>query len=114
MSVKIDINKPRIRSRVNNAWRGQLPVLSEQVLKDCNKYAKLDQGPLIASSQTASDLQNGVLVWDTPYAARQHWEIQTAYKDKNPNASWHWKLVAKSKHKKQWNKLAQKEFDKRL
>lgn len=113
-AVKVEINHVKIKARVGTAFDKALPALSEQILKDCNYYAKQDQGDLIRSSQTASNLAQGVLVWDTPYAARQHWEIRQASTDQNANATWRWTLVAKSKKIKSWTKLAQKEMDKHL
>lgn len=108
MGVHIQINKSAIKQKVVSAWQSGLHPLSEQVLKDCNAYCKLDQGALMASSQTHSELSKGRLIWATPYAARQHWEIRTASTDANPNASWRWTLVAKSTHVKAWTALAQR------
>lgn len=82
-------------------------MLATQILKDCNFYCKEDTGMLIASSLIHSDLKNGKLVWQTPYAARQYYKIPTAYKDVNPNASWRWVEVAKNNFKHDWERQAQ-------
>ena len=107
MSVVIDINTFDIARNIDAAWKKGLQMLSSQVLKDCNKYCKEDTGMLIASSLIHSDLKNGKLVWQTPYAARQYYEIRTAYKDVNANATWRWVEAAKTAYYDQWNRQAQ-------
>lgn len=108
MPVKIMINRHAVEAAVRGAWEKGLPLLSEEVLNDCNQYCKEDTGALIASSQIHSKLKEGVLVWQTPYARRQYWEIRTAYRDVNPHASWKWCEVAKRAHADRWQKQAQK------
>lgn len=86
--------------RYRQAFEQNLPNLSREVLDDCNFYCKEDTGALIASSETASDLAHGHLVWNAAsekgyvYAARQHYIIHTAHTTVNPNATWMWTLVA--------------------
>ena len=108
MPIKIQINKDAVKAQVMGAWDKGLAILSEEILNDCNQYCKEDTGALIASSLTHSRPQEGKLIWQTPYARRQYWEIRTAYTDVNPNASWKWCEVAKTKCKKKWAKQAQR------
>lgn len=114
MPVKININKAAVRRHAKEAWDKVLPTLSEEVLKDCNYYAKEDTGALIASSQIASRLAEGTLTWSTPYAARQYYEIRTASHDQNPNATWRWCEAAKRKYKEKWRKQAEKLMEENL
>ena len=107
MPVKIKINERKILDKFDKAWSTGLGMLSSQILADCNRYCKEDTGMLIASSLIHSDLKHGRLVWQTPYAARQYYEIQTAYTDVNPNASWRWCEVAKKLHISDWCRSAQ-------
>ena len=107
MAVKIIINENSIKAKIDNAWDSGLEMLSSEILRDCNKYCKEDTGMLIMSSFIHSDLKKGRLIWNTPYAARQYYEIRTAYKDKNSNASWRWCEVAKNNHLEQWQRQAQ-------
>ena len=107
MSVKIKINENSIVAKIDDAWENGLEMLSSQILKDCNRYCKQDQGYLIMSSFIHSELKKGRLVWNTPYAARQYYEIPTAYKENNPNASWRWCEVAKQNHVADWGRMAQ-------
>lgn len=107
MSVKFQIDARAIKVKIDAAWETGLEMLSSQILKDCNRFCKEDTGMLIISSYIHSDLKKGRLVWQTPYAARQYYEIQTAYKDVNSNASWRWCEVAKGQYKDVWGRQAQ-------
>lgn len=108
MPVTIRMNKDAVKAQVIGAWEKGLPKLAEEILGDCNTYCKERTGALIASSLIHSVPAEGKLIWQTPYARRQYWEIRTAYTDVNPNASWKWCEVAKTKHKQKWAKQAQR------
>ena len=73
MAVKISIDRSRVAARIKAGKMAMVSAVAEQALSDCNYFAKRDQGTLIESSQTASDVENGQLVWDTPYARRQYY-----------------------------------------
>lgn len=107
MAVRIQINENTIQAKIDNAWTNGVEMLSSEILRDCNKYCKEDTGMLIMSSYIHSDLKKGRLVWQTPYAARQYYEIRTAYHDVNAEASWRWCEVAKNNHKGKWARQAQ-------
>lgn len=107
MSVKIQIDGNKIAAKIDNAWKSGLEMLSSEILKDCNYYCKEDTGMLIMSSFIHSRLREGLLIWQTPYAARQYYEIRTAYKDVNHNATWRWCEEAKNRHKDEWARKAQ-------
>lgn len=107
MSVKIKISEQGIKATIDNTWKSGLEMLSSQILRDCNEFCKEDTGMLIMSSYIHSKLDKGLLIWNTPYAARQYYEIQTAYKSPNANASWRWCEVAKSRYLNRWAQQAQ-------
>ena len=102
MAVKVQIDANKIIYKIDRTIKNGLGMMSSIILSDCNKYCKEDTGMLIISSIIHSDLDNGKLVWQTPYAARQYYEIRTAYKDVNSLAQWRWCEVAKTNHKKRW------------
>ena len=106
MPVRINISQSAVTARVTGAFQAGLPQLSEEILNDCNQFCKEDTGTLIASSLVHSRPQEGKLIWQTPYARRQYWEIRTAYTDRNPKATWKWCEVAKANHKEQWSRQA--------
>lgn len=108
MKVTVKFDTARCTMRITNQFNSNLGLLSSEILNDCNQYAKEDTGMLISSSYIHSKLDQGLLIWQTPYARRQYWEIPTAYKDVNPNATWKWAEVAKKKHLDRWIRQAQK------
>lgn len=108
MPVKINIKKDAVVARVTGAFKTALPLLSEEILNDCNQYCKEDTGMLIASSLVHSLPREGKLIWQTPYARRQYWEIRTAFQSVNPNATWRWCEYAKQRYLLKWNRQAQK------
>ena len=107
MAVKVDVNETLIKINIDRAIKDGMKPLCSQILKDCNEYCKEDTGMLIASSLIHSQLDEGLLIWQTPYAARQYYAIPTAYKDVNPKATWRWCEVAKNTYKERWIKQAQ-------
>lgn len=114
MPVKININKNAVAAKVMGAFEKTLPVISEEILNDCNQYVKWDMGMLAQSSYIQSDFKHGVLIWETPYARRQYWEIKTAYTGVNPGARWKWAHYAKSKHMAKWERQEQALMKKNL
>lgn len=105
MAVKININKSAVVAKIDSAWGRNLYILSSEILADCNQYCKVDQTILRKSSMIHSKLSEGKLIWQTPYARRQYWEIKTAL---TPGTTWKWCETAKRKHKAQWTQLANK------
>lgn len=76
MNVTVKFDKAACIERVRGAAEGKaLLIASEQVLKDCNYYCKQDQGTLISSSITHSQLEKGKLIWKTPYARHLYYGI---------------------------------------
>ena len=108
MPVWINIPQSAVTAKVTGAFQSVLPQLSEEILNDCNQYCKEDSGTLIASSHVHSRPQEGKLIWQTPYARRQYWEIRTAFKTVNPGATWRWCEYAKQRHKSRWERQAQR------
>ena len=109
MAVKISIDRSRVAARIKAGEMAMVAAVAEQALADCNYFAKRDQGTLIESSQTASDLENGLLVWNTPYARKQYYTGAPSL-DQNPNASILWCEKAHDRFGHDWQKIAQKNF----
>ena len=114
MPVKININKGAIVAKVEGAWKKSLPILTEEIMNDCNQYVKVRDHALEQSALTHSRPQEGLIIWQTPYARRQYWEIRTAYTDVNPNATWKWAEVAKQHCKAKWQRKAQQQMEMNL
>ena len=108
--VSITIDRARIAARIKAGVEQMIPAVSEQALADCNYFAREDTRGMIASSETASDLQKGELVWNTPYAKKVYY-TGIPSTTRNPNASLQWCEKAKNTYGKDWQKIAQKAFD---
>lgn len=109
--MKVKMDKGRVRVRIEERCaRKVIPALSEQILADSNDYARMDTGALIQSSLLHSTPQTGRLEWRTPYARKVYY-TGTPSQDKNPRASRQWVEVARKNHKKDWEKLAQKLYE---
>ena len=108
MPVKINISKSTVLAKVMGDFKEILPPLVEEIKNDCNRYCKFAEGHLTESADTNSKPEEGKIIWQTPYARRQYWEIRTAYRTVNPEARWRWCEYAKQHHMEQWNRQAQK------
>jgi hypothetical protein len=111
MPVKIIMNRHNVETRVEYAFKKGMGVLANEILNDCNQYCKMDSGNLIASSYIHSKLDEGKLIWQTPYARRQYWEIKTSL---TPGRTWKWCETAKRKHIEQWKRQAQRALEMNL
>ena len=107
MPVKINIDNAKVLTKIDVAWSKATAPLAGEILADCNEYCKMDTGALIASSITHSQLDKGLLVWATPYARRQYYEIRTASTDYHELATWRWAEVAKNRWREKWARQAQ-------
>lgn len=105
MPVQINIDQNQCAAKVSGAWDKALYALSVQILNDCNQYVKVDQHTLESSSYVHSLLSNGKLIWQTPYARRQYWAIETSL---TPGRTWKWCETAKRKYLSDWQKMAEK------
>ena len=105
MPVQIKINPNKVGAKVMGAWKEALPKISEEILADCNEYVKVDQHTLELSSLSHSKLNEGKLIWETPYARVQYWKIKTSL---TPGRTWKWCETAKRKNKDRWYKLAER------
>lgn len=97
--MKISINPAQVTAHVDEAWKKALPLITYEVLRDCNEFAKLRTGALRASAHSSSLINEGIIRWNTPYARRQYWKIPTAYE---PGTQWQWCEGAKAKYSQRW------------
>lgn len=108
MSVIVSTDFRAITERVARDRRKMIFKVTTQALKDSNNYARRQSGDLIKSSLIATDYENGLLVWNTPYAKRVYW-TGVPLGNKNPKARLMWAHFAKTQHNKEWLKIAQRE-----
>ena len=105
MPVKIRIDPNQCAARVQGAWNKGLRDLSVEIRAHCNQYVKINEHTLEGSSYDQSILEQGLIIWQTPYAKRQYWEIRTSL---TPGRTWKWCETAKRKHKADWQRQAEK------
>lgn len=88
-----------------------IDIISQEHLKDANRYAPMDTGNLIRSSQMHSDFGKGILKWVTPYARRLYYNPQFSFsKDSNPYARGYWSEEAKRDNVKKYQRMLIKLF----
>lgn len=106
-SVKINVYNPSLTARRLKTlfYTNALPVLSEQILTDCNVYVRMQSGALADSAHTESGGRR--IVWSTGYAKRVYY-TGTPRRNRNPNASLRWCEVAKRAHAVDWAAQASK------
>lgn len=110
--MKITISKAQVHAKVDTAWKQTLAPLTEEILADCNQYVKRSPNHTMRdSSLIHSKPSEGLIVWETPYARRQYWEIKTAL---TPGTTWKWIETAKRKHLSEWKEKAQRGFSSNL
>lgn len=111
--VRLESNVSEFVERFQGLAEKARYLMASQVLADANKHARMDTGEMILSSQRASDLPKGLIVWDTPYAKRVYF-TGTPSTDRNPDAELMWVHVARDRYGKDWiamlENLARKEI----
>lgn len=129
VNVRFDIRGPDMRVVADKALKKAIAATAIQALKDCNKYCKFDYGGLIfssvihtqlagtvrtsdipqqemqwASAAEGSDIENGVLIWNMPYAEYQY-SFPGAHTDKNTLATSEWCKWAENACGDNWKKV---------
>ena len=140
VKVNFQFNTAQTIMKIEGAAKRAVGITAQQVLADCNEYCPQDQSVLINSSEIHSDLPNGKLVWQTPYArflyhgvvmidpkTRSTWAregqnkiVKTPEKElsfdksKNPKAGSHWCERAQADCGEDWKKIYEKAFKEEL
>lgn len=110
MGIRVTTSLGGVHAAIDRKEKRVKEALGQQILKDSNYFAPQDTGALINSSIIASDLQKGILVWDTTYARKLYWNPQLNFShDVNPNAQGKWFEAAKSIYLSTWVAMAKKE-----
>ena len=106
MKIDVNLNIPKVASKLVGHMKSLQPILDMQVLKDSNFYAPMDTGNLISSGVTGSNIGSGELVWNAPYAKKMYYGVDYDFsKDSNPNARAKWFEEAKAQNLKAWEKI---------
>lgn len=110
-NVKIKRDTARIARRIESGAQAVRTAVTEAVVKYGNLYVRQDQGALKDSALIASRPEDGLAIWDTPYAKRVYY-LGEPSKDVNPMASLQWAEKGVKTHRKELDKVAQNAFTK--
>ncbi len=98
MSVTVRLDVPKIIENSEEANRRAIFAMSNQVLADSNQLCPFGKGDLRSSAINNSDLENGVIKWDTLYAQYLYYGLLMVA----PNGS-AWAKTGERKHVKEPN-----------
>ncbi|QWI52519.1 minor capsid protein [Bacillus mycoides] len=106
--VNVQVDTGMLESKVISATEKAQFALDQQVLKDSNYYAPEDTGELIRSGVRFSQLGEGHVEWNTPYARRLYYNPQYKFShDTNTNAQGLWFEAAKAAHLDDWVRIVE-------
>lgn len=111
VKVTVKLNQSAVEKKMKAASEKAVAIVTQQALKDCNKYCKQDQDGILNSSLIHSNFSKGEMRWKTPYVRIQYY-LDATRKEKNPNARKMWAHHAASVHGNEWLKAMQKAFSK--
>ena len=112
MKLDIQLNIPATENRLSKHVQTAQRALDAKVLQDSNFYIPMNSGSLKNSGITATVIGSGKVEWSAPYAADQYYGNPNKSHQKNPNARMKWFEVAKAQKLKEWEKLANDEYNK--
>ena len=110
MSFKITFDKQAVKARITGIKDRDIPIMCSEALKDANFYCREDSGELIRSAIRASQLEKGLLIWNTPYAKRMYYNGFPST-DRNANASLMWAHKGFESNRKKYERMLQKLAD---
>jgi len=112
LNIDVKINQNQVRKKVNTGIDRAQFALDQQVLKDSNYFIPEREAYLKDSGVAHSQIGEGLVAWQTPYARRLYYNPQYNFsKDKNPNAQGLWYEVAKALYRGHWESVAQRAYD---
>lgn len=140
VKVSFKFNTAQTVMKVEGAAKRAIAETAQKVLDDCNEYVPNDQGELVSSSESSSDIPSGKLVWNTPsarflyhgilmidpktgspFARKKQYKIVKKpevklkyYKGKNGKAGSHWCERAEADHGEEWKNIYEETFGKEL
>lgn len=109
MTVTIEIDESAIMRKIDGRMSRAQLVLDNRIAADSNYFCPMDTGALQGSVFPIHG--DGTLEWNEPYAKKQYYGLPNKSKDSNPNASPQWFEHAKARNLKNWEKLANEEYN---
>lgn len=109
MDIKIKRDTPAILLKLQAGNSGMVAAVTDTVVEYGNIFVREDQGALKDSALIASRPQEGLAIWDTPYAKRVYYTGAPST-DKNPDASLQWAEKGVRTYRKELDRVAQNSF----
>ena len=110
-NVRSTFSRAAMNRRVEEATRLAQMQLDNDVIKDSNFFIPKDTGNLEASSILHSQVGDGLVVWQAPYARKQYYGTTYDFsKDVNPNAQALWFEAAKARNKPNWLEKVREQY----
>lgn len=110
VSINIQFDKNATTSELKARQRRGIMVATSELRRYADPYVRFSTGTTKKSAYIASDLQKGLVVYDTPYASYAYYnEHNHVTTDHNPNARPKWGEYTKQHHIKEIERAVQRE-----
>lgn len=115
--VKITRNMPKIKNKIAAGMQAAIEAVTESIVEYSDDFIPKAEGTLRDSGRIHSRPEDGLCVWNTPYAAYQWYGIRAdgtheVKEYTTPGTGTMWAQKAVDTHKKEIEQIAQKAFDK--
>lgn len=98
------------KSDIDKALQKALFAAKEQILTDCNFYAREDTGMMKDTAEAHVVGDSIEVSWKQPYSATVYYTGKPS-RDKNPNARLMWAEYAADVHGAEWTEIISKGMD---
>lgn len=97
--IKIDFDTNKLKKDIDRKSSKALAVGTSELRRFSQPYVRFQTGMTAKSAFRASEIDKGLLIYDTPYARYAYFNTSSEVTtDHNPNATAKWAEVAWDKH----------------
>lgn len=109
--VTTSLDAKKIEARIETKAKKITPQLASMVLSDSNYFVPVKTSVLEKSAITNSRINEGVLIWSTPYARAQYYGEDFDHSQQhNPSACAKWYEAAKARWLDKWVRFTNELF----
>ena len=109
IKVKLEFDVDKIMKQKQGILDKTQSFLDQRVLNDSNYFIPMQEGFLKNSGHV---VKRGQIEWSAEYARKQYYGLPNKSKQVNPNASMKWFEQAKARKMKEWERIANGEYNK--
>lgn len=102
--VTVSTDYRKAKNKIDKAIKKALPKVTKELVADANFYCREQTGALKQSALTSSRWNDGIAVWNTPYAKDVYFTGSPAT-NVNPNASLMWAQRAADENKDKYGRM---------